>query len=396
MTFTYFLRAARKEGMAYVVCKLRYHGQTKPIQTGICIDRALWDTEAKRPVLEADAAQLRVFDDRLRLAIAAARHNESLSLEGVALALESNDTGQTLPSARQVLEWHMHQVRSTGVQSSTLTIYANQAARLDTHLRGMYPNVEAEKFSREKALALKAELLKTYAEGTTAKSLDFLKWAFRSALSEGLIRRDPLCRVKFPKPEPSVCQLTRDQVAQIRQTRMPVRMAEKARLIFLLALESGAAYGDVFKICPENIVTGDNGLRLVCYQRQKNGKTAYVPVRPELEALWADGVHRLRMSCQAINREIKNVCMMAWGVPVLALPQNEFTQARYAEVIEEAEDITFHYARRTFGQFRIDEGYSIEAVAAMLGHSDIKTTQRHYCKPGLDRVSREMANRLCA
>ena len=39
-----------------------------------------------------------------------------------------------------------------------------------------------------------------------------------------------------------------------------------------------------------------------------------------------------------------------------------------------------HWARRTCGMLMLNKGYSIEVVAKVLGHSDIKTTQHCYAK----------------
>lgn len=44
-----------------------------------------------------------------------------------------------------------------------------------------------------------------------------------------------------------------------------------------------------------------------------------------------------------------------------------------------------HWARRTCGMLMLNKGYSIEVVAKVLGHSDIKTTQQCYAKI-LDRT----------
>ena len=44
-----------------------------------------------------------------------------------------------------------------------------------------------------------------------------------------------------------------------------------------------------------------------------------------------------------------------------------------------------HWARRTCGMLMLNKGYSIEVVAKVLGHSDIKTTQHCYAKI-LDRT----------
>ena len=55
--------------------------------------------------------------------------------------------------------------------------------------------------------------------------------------------------------------------------------------------------------------------------------------------------------------------------------------------------IEFHDLRRTFASRQADAGTPIAAVQAMLQHSDVKTTMKHYIRTN-DSVKREGVNRL--
>lgn len=52
--------------------------------------------------------------------------------------------------------------------------------------------------------------------------------------------------------------------------------------------------------------------------------------------------------------------------------------------------LTTHTARKTFGTIKLNEGFSIESVAKMLGHTSIKITQSTYAQVGHTRIYNEM------
>ena len=59
-------------------------------------------------------------------------------------------------------------------------------------------------------------------------------------------------------------------------------------------------------------------------------------------------------------------------------------------------DLDFHFdfrmMRRTYAQYLIDEGFPIEWVSVVLGHSSSKTTEKSYARPREDRVVRSIAD----
>ena len=61
------------------------------------------------------------------------------------------------------------------------------------------------------------------------------------------------------------------------------------------------------------------------------------------------------------------------------------TNQKYNAYLKEIGDIlglditlTTHIGRKTFGTIALNNGYSIESVSRMLGHTNIRTTQNHY------------------
>ncbi|MFA6718644.1 MAG: tyrosine-type recombinase/integrase [Prevotella sp.] len=74
------------------------------------------------------------------------------------------------------------------------------------------------------------------------------------------------------------------------------------------------------------------------------------------------------------------------------LSTNSLTKDR--NVVCNDTGISFDYrkCRRTYAQYLIDEGLSVEKLAVILGHSNSKTTEKSYARPRDDRVVAEVIN----
>ena len=59
------------------------------------------------------------------------------------------------------------------------------------------------------------------------------------------------------------------------------------------------------------------------------------------------------------------------------------------KIISIDKDLTTHTARKTFAMVKLNDGFSIESVARMLGHNSIKVTQSTYAQVGVERIWNE-------
>lgn len=68
------------------------------------------------------------------------------------------------------------------------------------------------------------------------------------------------------------------------------------------------------------------------------------------------------------------------------------TLGRDRLIVEELTGVKFDYrkARRTYAQYLIDEGFSVDEVAIILGHTSSRTTEQSYARPRDDRVVRKI------
>ena len=128
----------------------------------------------------------------------------------------------------------------------------------------------------------------------------------------------------------------------------------------------------------------DPELRFIFYDVVK-GRTSYgekrtVPIRPEV-------IPSLQLYLKTRTSDSEFLFPSRNGNPYVS--QTFRVDKR---MIEQGSGVAFDFrtARRTYAQYLIDEGFPIEEVSIILGHSDTKTTERSYGRPRNDRVVRKV------
>ena len=128
----------------------------------------------------------------------------------------------------------------------------------------------------------------------------------------------------------------------------------------------------------------DSELRFVYYDQVKGHKTygepRTVPIRPEV-------LPAIRLYLENRNSDSEYLFPNSSGEPFVA---QTFRIDKSYIVEGSGVDFDFRMARRTYAQYMIDEGFPLEEVSIILGHSDTKTTERSYGRPRNDRVVRKV------
>jgi integrase len=206
--------------------------------------------------------------------------------------------------------------------------------------------------------------------------LKCIKRVFQMAMEEGLIHRNPAVGVKVSVPEADQKVLTNEEV------KIFLREAKATNHRFYpmwaMALFTGMRSGELFALLWTDI---DFDARMISVKRQwtsKDGVTStktrrsrLVPISDELLAflkeqkLKSQGEHVLPRSQEWENGE-------------QALVTREFCQAIGVTPVK------FHDLRATFITNLLARGESLARVMAMVGHSQIKTTNVYLRLAGVD------------
>lgn len=129
-----------------------------------------------------------------------------------------------------------------------------------------------------------------------------------------------------------------------------------------LCLNTGCRAGELLKLEWENVYL-DNGFMIVRNTLSKNRKTVYKPLN-------ANSIQKLK--------EIKHHDKWVFYNPRTDNRRKTFRRGfLFARERAKLDDLRIHDLRHTFASFLVKEGVPLYHVCQLLGHSDIRVTQRY-------------------
>lgn len=177
-----------------------------------------------------------------------------------------------------------------------------------------------------------------------------------------------------PKAKPTVPAqdefLTWDELQVLLKAEAPERKEKAHNRKVLLSMDmfrlmclTGMAVGDVVKFDPAKHVDG----KWIKYYRKKNGRPCTIPLLPQTQEIIDRHKWPAIISTRAIQLCCENIISGIVGRKMKS-----------------------HSGRKTFGAIMLELGYSMESVAAMLGHSTPQITAKIYAKVSKAKIEREM------
>ncbi len=195
-----------------------------------------------------------------------------------------------------------------------------------------------------------------------------LKQILKICSEAEIISKNPIASYKCGGESQVVIPLEMAEVLAIFNKKISIKRLEEVQDAYIFQCFTGFAYQDAYGLGPENIIVyGNNGERWLTKHRGKTNIYEMVPMLPVVETIIQK--YKDHPYCKANN------CL---------LPIN--SNYRYNCYLKELADIcgvrralNTHLARHTFADIMLNNGVPLEDVSKMLGHKNIRTTQR-YCR----------------
>ena len=199
---------------------------------------------------------------------------------------------------------------------------------------------------------------------TTSSYMKFLKVYINDAIQHDKLDKNPCNGLKVKRGSAENGRwLSLEELSRIENIENIPSSLKIIRDLFLIQCYTGMAYTDLMDFSPEKLTEID-GVTVLSGKRKKSGESYVTVIYPTLKNLLDKYNYNIpKRTNQSYNRALKILSMTCNIDKPLAT----------------------HWARRTCGMLMLNKGYSIEVVAKVLGHSDIKTTQQCYAKI-LDRT----------
>ena len=217
-------------------------------------------------------------------------------------------------------------------------------------------------------------------QNTVIRYMKCLKKITNLACANDWMAKDPFLGIRFHEKEVVREFLTMDELQTIYHKEFPLERLTLVRDVFIFAAFTGLAFIDVQQLAPEHIVRDNNGNLWIRKPRQKTKNMCNIPL--------------LDIPQEILRKYADHPTCRKKGV-LLPVPCNQKMNSYLKEIADLClikKNLTTHAARHSYAtSVCLANGVSIENVAKMLGHSNIKMTQ-HYAKVLDSSIMRDMIN----
>ena len=199
------------------------------------------------------------------------------------------------------------------------------------------------------------------------------------------INRNPADQVEVRRPDDARDRyLSEDELGRLKRaldekkyrkgTNELNKTVNRLRLIVLIAVATGMRASEIFGLLWSDVMYSE-GL-LAVRAKLKGGKMRYVPMTPELAS-------ELRRFPVVINED------RIFPPKPGATSGRQRLEGSFEDLLERAKirDFRFHDLRHTFASWYMMNGGDLYELAKILGHSNIKMTER-YAKLGRQHIAR--------
>lgn len=218
---------------------------------------------------------------------------------------------------------------------------------------------------------------KSCAQNAAVKYLKNLKKIIKAALVNKWITDDPFLEIHFKQTRTNRAYLTEEELGILLKKEFTIPRLQTVRDIFVFCALTGLAFTDVQHLRHDHIIKDGNGEYWIRKAREKTDNMCDIPL--------------LDIPRMILEKYKGHPECMKKGV-LLPVPSNQRMNSYLKEIADTCgitKPLSTHVARHTFATVALANRVSMESVAKMLGHTDIRIT-RIYARILDKTVSEEM------
>ena len=216
-------------------------------------------------------------------------------------------------------------------------------------------------FVRDFHLFLRVD--KKQEQNTANKYCKILKRIVTLALDNKWMEVNPFQGVRFQAKATNRQFLTEKELSTIMNKTFTLDRLNVVRDIFVFCALTGLSFSDVEGLKPEHVSVDDDGNYWIHKARQKTKNVCSIPYLESARAIAEK--YKGHPLCE--NRGVL--------LPVISNQRMNSYLGEIAGICGINKPLTMHIARHSFACLALANGVSMEIIARMLGHSDIRTTK---------------------
>lgn len=338
-----------------------------------------WDqTKGKLKTKDRVSTEINLYIDTVRAKLQNIhRQLEADNIEISAMEIRNRFCGveEKHKTLIEVFEDHnreIKQLQGKGYAQKTIIRFEGTVRYLQEFLKQEYKKSDINlkdidlPFIQKFDIFLKTE--KNCAQNTAITRLKQLKKIMRIAYSNDWIQKDPFMTYRFKFEETNIEFLTQEELNSIIQKDFSIERLSTVKDIFLFQCFSGLAFSDIEQLKPEHLVKDNNGSLWIRKNRQKTNNMCNIPLITAAKML----IDKYANHPVCIEKRV-----------LFPVPTNQRMNSYLKEIADSCgitKKLSTHVARHTAATIVfLANKVSLENVAKILGHSNVRTTQ-HYAK----------------
>lgn len=215
---------------------------------------------------------------------------------------------------------------------------------------------------------------------TATKYCINLKRILNVAVMRGLIQQNPFLGYRTAFKETSRIFLSTFELSQLCNKIIPISRLDLVKDLFLFQCYTGLAYTDLKFMNEKDITIGIDGNKWIIKARQKTKIVATIPLLPQALKI----IEKYKYDKQRKFSLFPTYSIQKYNQYLLEV----------ADLCGINKKISSHVGRRTFGNYALSKGMSLNSIAKILGHANTLITQKIYAVTSEMIVSQEVSKLL--
>jgi site-specific recombinase XerD len=214
-----------------------------------------------------------------------------------------------------------------------------------------------------------------YSVNYSAYIVQHLKRVLNYAVENEWITRNPFLnyRRKLEKTKGDI--LTEDEIDTIRTLDLFAPALDHIRKAFIFQAMTGLSYAELVRVTTDHIIIDEKtGAEYIKIHRKKTDVPSIVPLNLEARII----IDQFQDHPMRIKKKLL--------VPIISNQRYNNYLKQLAGLTGIKKRLTSHCARRTAATYYLTKGVPMESISAMLGHTNITTTQESYATTRPQRV----------
>ncbi|MBB5645711.1 site-specific integrase [Pedobacter cryoconitis] len=394
---------ADNNGYAPIICRISIDGKQIEFSTAKKIPNDRWDVEKKRILPCPEAKSINSALNRIQCElekhftilqslheiVSPAMLRKSYRNLSIDNSKKKEQTGNKIPTLLELASLHIEcftlLVEKNQRSKETLKQWKSTKKKIAEFITYTFKSKDLELSEIDQSFAHKfytfliVKRKPSIQQAAAMKQIKNTKQLLNIAENNKWIISNPIEKFRCGSEEPEILPLELFEVESIWRKNLSIDRLIKVRDAFIFQCFTGFAYQDIYNLSPQNIVNvGAENEKWLIKERGKTKVTEMVPILPiitEIIAKYKDDPYCIfHKKLIPVNSNFRYNCYLK----------------ELSDLCGIGRPLNSHLARHTFADLMLNTmDFPLEDVSKMLGHKNIRTTQR-YARIKKKRISKKM------